>query len=157
MLSEFARAYINASVPVLSERSLIITHIFNRNLFKTYPEIKHAFNVECKTLGIQQLPLALILFAYAANIDRADKFLPIIRRIAHKYSSWGISADDYPIIANFLLDAIKESLGYAATTHLLAAWAEAFGLFTNALVQEGVKFKRELSANQVEMENMNVI
>lgn len=157
MLSEFARAYINASVPVLSERSLIITHIFNRNLFKIHPELKHALNIEIKKSGIQHVPLASIVFSYAANIDNADKFLVIIRHIVDKYSSLGITVNDCPIIGSLLLDAIKETLGYAATTHLLAAWAEAFGLFTNALVQEGMKVKNDLRSNQEEVENVYVL
>jgi len=157
MLSEFARTYINASVPVLRERSVAITHIFNRNLFKIYPELKHAFNMECRTLGIQQVPLASIVFAYAENIDSADKFLPIIRRLVEKYASWGVTENDYPIIGNLLLDAIKETLGYAATTHLLAAWAETFELFTDALIQVEVKLNNELSTNRVEVKNMSAI
>jgi len=157
MLSDFARTYVNASVPVLRERCVLITHVFNRNFFKTYPELKHVYNMQCKTSAVQQQPLASIVFVYAANIDRADRFLPIIRRLVRKSASWGITAADYPIIGSYFLDAIKETLGYAATTHLLAAWAEAFDLLTHALIQEGCKLNNVSGVNIAEMENVNAL
>jgi len=157
MLSDFARTYINASVPVLRERCVAITHTFNRNFFKTYPELKHAFNVNCKATAAPQQPLASIVFAYAANIDHADRFLPVMRRLVRQSSSWGITAADYPIIGSHFLDAIKETLGYAATTHLLAAWAEAFALFTETLVIEEGKLNSASRVNIAEMEHANAI
>jgi len=155
MLSDFARTYINASVPVLRERCVAITHTFNRNFFKTYPELKHDFNMECKTSALK--PLASIVFAYAANIDHAERFQPIIRRLVRKSASWGITAADYPIVGSYFLDAIKETLGYAATTHLLAAWAEAFDLLTHALMQEECNISNVPGVNTAEVENANAL
>jgi len=157
MLSDFARTYINASVPVLRERCVAITHVFNRNFFKTYPELKHAFNVECKASAAPQQPLASIVFAYAANIDHANRFRPVMRRLVRKSASWGITALDYPIIGSHFLDAIKETLGYAATTHLLAAWAEAFELFTQALVTEEGELNNASQVNIAEMEDAHAM
>lgn len=157
MLSDFARIYINASVPVLRERCVAITHLFNRNLFKTYPELKRAFNMECKASSTPQQALAAIVFAYAANIDRADRFRPVMLRLVGKAVACGITAADYPIIGSHLLDAIKETLGYAATTHLLAAWAEAFALFTETLVIEEGKLNSVSRVNIAEMEDANAI
>lgn len=152
MLSDFAKSYISASVPVLRERSVGINHVFNRHLFKTYPALKPPFNLENNPLGMRQQPLVSILFVYAAHIDNADKLRPIMRRLVYKYTSQGIVDEDFDVIGHYFLSAIKETLGYAATTRLLEAWAEVFDLFVNFMIDEANKLHHEPNISEPETE-----
>jgi len=136
MLSENARPYIEASVPVLREHGLAITTVFYRNLFDEYPDLTNLFNMSNQANGVQQQSLAAAVFAYAANIDNAAALAPVISRIAHKHASLGIGAQHYPIVGRHLIGAIQQTLGEAATAPLLSAWDEAYGLLAEALICE---------------------
>jgi len=139
MLSAASRPYIDASVPVLREHGLAITTTFYRALFNSHPELHNVFNAGNQASGAQQQSLASAVFAYAANIDNAAALTPVITRIVHKHVSLGVTAAHYPIVGEHLLGAIKEVLGDAATPELLAAWAEAYGLLAQALIDEEAK------------------
>ncbi|SFZ73684.1 globin domain-containing protein [Chitinimonas taiwanensis] len=134
MLSEAARPYIAASVPVLRSHGLQITQVFYQSLFCAHPELHNLFNLGNQANGVQQQSLAAAVFAYAANIDNAAALAPVIRRIAHKHASVGISARHYPIVGRHLLGAIQTVLREAATPALLAAWEEAYSLLADSLI-----------------------
>lgn len=166
MLSEAARPYIQASVPVLREHGLAITSTFYKNMFSAHPELKNLFNMGNQAQGVQQQSLAAAVFAYAANIDDLTVLAPVVSRIVHKHASLGISAKHYPIVGHFLLGAIKETLGEAATEPLLDAWAEAYGMLADALIAEeqrlysaaGVKEGelREVTVTQITQQSENI-
>jgi nitric oxide dioxygenase len=127
MISAASRPYIDASVPVLREHGLAITTTFYRNLFAAHPELSNLFNMGNQASGAQQQSLASAVFAYAANIDNPAALGPVINRIVNKHVSIGIRAEHYPIVGQYLLGAIADTLGDAATPPLLAAWDEAYG------------------------------
>ena len=166
MLSQAAKPYIDASVPVLREHGLAITTTFYRNLFDAHPELKNLFNMGNQAQGTQQQSLAAAVFAYAANIDKADALAPVVSRIVHKHASLGIKAEHYPIVGHHLLGAIKETLGDAATAPLLAAWAEAYSLLADALIAEEKNLYsdagviagelRQLQITQIRQESVDV-
>jgi nitric oxide dioxygenase len=138
MLSAKSKPYIDASVPVLREHGLAITTVFYQNMFEAHPEFKNLFNMGNQANGSQQQSLAAAVFAYAANIENSAALAPVIERIVHKHVSVGIKAEHYPIVGKYLLGAIKQILGDAATTELLNAWAEAYGLLADTLIAEEV-------------------
>jgi nitric oxide dioxygenase len=126
MISTTSRPYIDASVAVLREHGLAVTTTFYRNLFAAHPELSNLFNMGNQASGAQQQSLASAVFAYAANIGDPGALGPVINRIVHKHVSVGIRAEHYPIVGQFLLGAIAETLGDAASAPLLAAWDEAY-------------------------------
>ena len=135
MLSEAARPYIDASVPVLREHGVAITTHFYASMFAAHPELKNIFNMGNQASGVQQQSLAAAVFAYAANYRNPDALTPVVERIVHKHASLGITAEHYPIVGKHLLDAIQAVLGAAATPDLLAAWGEAYGVLANVLIE----------------------
>lgn len=136
MLSEAARPYIQASVPVLREQGVTITKTFYKNMFAEHPELTRIFNMGNQASGAQQQSLAAAVFAYADNIDQPEALTPVVSRIVHKHASVGIREEHYPIVGRHLLGAIQETLGEAATPDLLSAWEEAYGLLASAFIEE---------------------
>lgn len=134
MISSNSRLLIKASVPVLREHGLTIAHCFYRNMFATHPELRNLFNMGNQARGAQQASLAAAVFAYAANIDNPTALNPVLERIAHKHAAVGIKPAHYPIVGRYLLGAIREVLGKAATPELLTAWDEAFWLLAGELI-----------------------
>ncbi|QNM97431.1 globin domain-containing protein [Chitinimonas koreensis] len=146
MLSQAARPYIEASVPVLREHGLAITRAFYRNMFAAHPELNDLFNLGNQANGSQQQSLAAAVFAYAAHIDDAAALAPVIERIVHKHVSVGIRPAHYPIVGRHLLGAIVEVLGDAATPALLSAWDEAYWLLAGELIAAEARLSERTGA-----------
>lgn len=157
MLSAASRPYIDASVPVLREHGLTITKTFYSNMLSAHPELKNLFNSGNQANGSQQQSLASAVFAYAANIDNAAALAPVVTRIVHKHVSLGIKAEHYPIVGHHLLGAIKQVLGDAATPELLAAWAEAYGLLADALIDAERKLYESVGIEPGDLFDMRVV
>lgn len=134
MLSEAARPYIDASVPVLKDHGVAITTHFYDAMFTAHPELKNIFNMSNQANGIQQQSLASAVFAYAANYRNPEALAPVVERIVHKHVSLGIKSEHYAIVGRYLLGAIKAVLGDAATPELMAAWDEAYWVLAGALI-----------------------
>jgi nitric oxide dioxygenase len=139
MVSPAARPYIDASVAVLREHGVAITTRFYRSMFIAHPELNNLFNMGNQASGAQQQSLAAAVFAYAANIDNAAALAPVIKRIVHKHVSIGIKPEHYPIVGKYLLAAIADTLGQAATPALLSAWEEAYTELANLFIAAEVE------------------
>jgi len=134
MLSQQTIDIIKSTVPVLEIKGNEITTVFYSNLFRDYPELLNIFNQTNQQKGRQQNALANTVYAAAANIDRLPVLLPAVKQIAHKHRSLMVKAEHYPIVGEYLLKAIKEVLGEAATDEILSAWAEAYGVIADIFI-----------------------
>ncbi|TWT16112.1 NO-inducible flavohemoprotein [Planomicrobium sp. CPCC 101079] len=134
MLSEQTKAIIKSTVPVLEVHGTTITTTFYRNLFEAHPELLNIFNHANQAKGRQQAALANTVYAAALHIDHLEAILPAVVQIANKHVSLGIKAEHYPIVGEYLLKAIKEVLGDAATDDIINAWAEAYGVIADVFI-----------------------
>ncbi|HIW34231.1 MAG TPA: NO-inducible flavohemoprotein [Candidatus Paenibacillus intestinavium] len=134
MLSENTINIIKSTVPVLETYGTEITKRFYERLFTNHPELLNVFNHVNQKQGKQQKALANAVYAAAVHIDQLENILPVVKQIAHKHRSLGIKPEQYPIVGENLLAAIKEVLGDAATVEILDAWAEAYGLIADVFI-----------------------
>ena len=134
MLSLETKSIIKATVPVLEEHGTAITTVFYKNMFEAHPELLNIFNHANQAKGRQQAALANTVYAAAVHIDNLEAILPAVVQIANKHVSLGIKPEHYPIVGEYLLKAIKEVLGDAATDDIINAWAEAYGVIADAFI-----------------------
>ncbi|MCK9860743.1 NO-inducible flavohemoprotein [Paenibacillus sp. ATY16] len=148
MLNEKTIAIIKSTVPVLEVHGTAITKRFYQLLFASHPELMNVFNHANQRQGKQQTALANTVYAAALYIDKLETILPAVKQIAHKHRSLGITADQYPIVGQNLLQAIKEVLGDAATDEILNAWAEAYGVIANVFISVEAEMYKEAEEQQ---------
>lgn len=134
MLSQETINIIKSTVPVLEEHGKTITTVFYKNMFEAHPELLNVFNHVNQSQGRQQTALANTVYAAAANIENLEAIIPAVVQIAHKHKSLGITEDQYPIVGHYLLGAIKEVLGDAATPEIIGAWGEAYGVIADVFI-----------------------
>lgn len=134
MLSEETRTIIKSTAPVLEEHGVAITTRFYKNLFEAHPELLNIFNHANQAQGRQQTALAKAVYAAAVHIDDLGEILPAVVQIAHKHVSLGVLPEHYPIVGEYLLKAMKEVLGDAATDDIIEAWAEAYEVIAGAFI-----------------------
>lgn len=143
MLSEQTIKVIKSTVPVLEVHGTAITKRFYQMLFSNHPELLNVFNHINQKQGRQPAALANAVYAAAANIDNLGQILPVVKQIAHKHRSLGITADQYPIVGENLLAAIKDVLGDAATDEIIQAWAEAYGVIAQVFIDVEAEMYKE--------------
>ncbi|MEV9641991.1 NO-inducible flavohemoprotein [Mammaliicoccus sciuri] len=134
MLDQKTIDIIKSTVPVLEQHGKTITTVFYRNMFEAHPELLDIFNHTNQSQGRQQTALANTVYAAAQHIDDLGAILPAVVQIAHKHVSLGILPEHYPIVGEYLLGAIKEVLGDAATPEIIDAWAAAYGVIADAFI-----------------------
>lgn len=135
MLNDKTIQMIKSTVPVLEVHGTAITKRFYELLFTNYPELLNLFNHANQRQGKQLAALANAVYAAALHIDKLEMILPAVKQIAQKHRSLGVKPEQYPIVGQMLLKAIKEVLGDAATDEILGAWADAYGVIAGVFIE----------------------
>ncbi|CAG9174282.1 Flavohemoprotein [Cupriavidus laharis] len=134
MLTQKTKDIVKATAPVLAEHGYDIIKCFYKRMFEAHPELKNVFNMAHQEQGQQQQALARAVYAYAENIEDPGSLMAVLKNIANKHASLGVKPEQYPIVGENLLAAIKEVLGSAATDEIISAWAQAYGNLADVLM-----------------------
>ena len=127
MLSDRQREIVKATVPALRAHGETITRTFYGAMFSAHPELYNLFNPANQRDGGQARSLAASVLAYAEHIDALDRLGNMVERISGKHASLEVQPEHHPIVGKYLLGAIQEVLGPAATPEILDAWGAAYG------------------------------
>lgn len=134
MLTQRTKDIVKSTAPVLAEHGTAIVRRFYEQLLTAHPELKNLFNLAHQQQGQQQEALARAVYAYAANIDDPQSLTAVLRGIAGKHASLGVRPEQYPVVGEYLLQAIKDVLKDAATDEIISAWAQAYGNLADLLM-----------------------
>ena len=80
--------------------------------------------------------LAASILAYATYIDDLGKLSDAIATIAGRHVACNVTAEQYPIVGECLLEAIKTVLGDAATDEIMEAWKKAYFILADVFIKE---------------------
>ncbi|SMN22367.1 similar to Saccharomyces cerevisiae YGR234W YHB1 Nitric oxide oxidoreductase, flavohemoglobin involved in nitric oxide detoxification [Maudiozyma saulgeensis] len=134
MLSPATRTIIKATVPILEQRGTEITTTFYKNMLSEHTELLNIFNRINQKKGAQPTALATTVLAAAKNIDDLSPLLGHVKQIGQKHRALQIKPEHYPIVGEYLLKAIKQVLGDAATPEIIEAWGEAYNEIANVFI-----------------------
>ncbi|RZL92776.1 MAG: NO-inducible flavohemoprotein [Variovorax sp.] len=146
MLTPTTIATVKATAPVLAEHGYTIIQRFYDRLFEAHPGLKNLFNMRHQQRGEQQRALAAAVLAYATHIDNLPALGPAVARITHKHASLNVEPAQYGVVGEHLLAAIKEVLGDAATEGILSAWAEAYQVLAEIMINAEAALYEEAEA-----------
>jgi nitric oxide dioxygenase len=139
MVSQTTIDIVKATAPILKERGEEITRRMYEITFAERPDYKRGFETTWMAHldgGDQAHKLATAVYAYATHIDRLDELAAAVEHIAHRHVETRILPEQYPLIGQKLLQAIKDVLQEAATDEVIAAWAEAYDALASIFIQK---------------------
>lgn len=87
--------------------------------------------------------MANAIFAFAANADNLSALDDAVAMMAHKHVSFDIKPDQYAIVGECILEAIKVTLGDAATKEVINAWTEGYQFLADLLIGIECKMKKD--------------
>ncbi|POS79348.1 flavohemoglobin [Diaporthe helianthi] len=133
-LSQAQLAIIKATVPVLQVHGEAITKTMYDTMIGAHPELHNVFSTTSQVTGRQPRALARSVLAYAMYIDDLPKLAHAVERIAQKHVSLFIQPEQYDIVGGFLIGAIGQVLGDAATPEIVDAWTAAYGVLAMVFI-----------------------
>ncbi|MDJ0901818.1 MAG: globin domain-containing protein [Xenococcus sp. MO_188.B8] len=126
---------VKSTAPVIKKYGQQITTRMYEIMFETYPEVKAQFDMSAQANGKQPTKLANAVYGYATHIDDLEGLKTMIDKIAHRHVQTHVLPEQYPIVGECLLKAIKDVLGDAATKEVITAWTEAYQLLAEVFIK----------------------
>ncbi len=126
MISQTTIDVVKSTAPVIKEHGQTITSRMYEIMFDIHPEVKSQFDMSAQANGTQPAKLATAVYAYATHIDDLGALKAAVDKIAHRHVQTHVLPEQYPIVGECLLQAIKDVLGDRATDEVMTAWTEAY-------------------------------
>jgi hemoglobin-like flavoprotein len=139
VISQKTIEIVKATAPIIKEKGEEITRRMYEIAFAERPDYKRGFeNTWMQHLdgGGQAHKLAAAVYAYATHIDRLDELATAVNHIAHRHVATRILPEQYPLIGEKLLQAMKDVLQDVATDEVIAAWDEAYAALASLFIQK---------------------
>ncbi|WP_122038661.1 globin domain-containing protein [Asaia bogorensis] len=128
-------AIVKATIPALEAHGVTITKTMYGALMRD-PSIAAMFNQTDQANGRQPHALAAAVLAYARHIEHPEKLEAALRLIVERHVAVMVKPEQYPVVGEALLGAIKTVLGDAATPEILEAWADAYRFLAEVLIAQ---------------------
>ncbi|MEH2301235.1 MAG: globin domain-containing protein [Nostoc sp.] len=134
MISQQTIDIVKSTVPVLKKNGQQITTRMYEIMFQNHPEIREQFDMSAQANGSQPARLATAVYGYATQIDNLPALKSMVEKIAHRHVQTHVTPEQYPIVGESLLQAMKDVLGEAATEEVMAAWSEAYQALSQVFI-----------------------
>ncbi|MGF1733375.1 NO-inducible flavohemoprotein [Photobacterium kasasachensis] len=141
MISQKTIDTVKATAPLLAQTGPSLTAHFYQRMFSHNPELKDIFNMSNQRNGDQREALFNAICGYANNIDNLAALLPAVEKIAHKHTSFMITAEQYAIVGGHLLATIDEL--FSPGQEVLDAWGEAYGVLADIFIKREEEIYQE--------------
>lgn len=125
---------VKSTAPVLKKHGKQITNRMYEIMFQKHPEVKEQFNMSAQANGSQPAKLANAVYAYATHIDNLEALKSTVEAIAHRHVNTHVQPEQYAIVGESLLQAMKDVLGEAANDEVMTAWTEAYGVLSEVFI-----------------------
>lgn len=138
---------VKSTAPVVKKHGKAITARMYEIAFDERPEYRRFFentHMKSEAEGRKQAAkLAASVYAYASHIDELEKLGDAVESIANAHVKTRVIAEQYPVIGECLLSAMKDVLGEAATPEVMEAWTEAYNNLANIFIGREKEIYRE--------------
>lgn len=114
---------------------------FYYKLFERAPHIQHLFKED---VTVQAGRLAYMLTYIVSRLDKLDTIIDDVQKLAVRHNKYGAEPEHYPIVGECLLSTLEDGLGSYWNPELKKAWATAYGILSDAMIQaqQGASEKR---------------
>nr|WP_255412159.1 globin domain-containing protein [Cyanothece sp. BG0011] len=136
---------VKSTAPVIKQHGQKITTRMYEIMFDTHPEVKAQFDMSAQANGTQPAKLATAVYSYATHIDDLESLKAMVDKIAHRHVQTHVLPEQYPIVGECLLQAIKDVLGEAATEEVMTAWAKAYQVLAEVFINREQQIYQNVS------------
>ena len=106
--------------------------LFYDRLFAIDPSARPLFRGDMKTQGAK---LMAAIAAVVKSLNRIDTMLDDVRALARRHDQYGVQESHYASVGEALLWTLEKGLGAGFTPDLRAAWAAAYRLLSETMIE----------------------
>jgi nitric oxide dioxygenase len=121
MVSQKTIEIVKSTAPILKKSGKQITTRMYEIMFENHPEVKAKFDMSAQADGSQPIKLATAVYSYASQIDNLSALKSMVETIALRHVQVHVLPEEYSIVGESLLQAMKDVLGQTATEEVMAA------------------------------------
>ncbi|MBD1806818.1 bacitracin resistance protein BacA [Microcoleus sp. FACHB-SPT15] len=135
MVSQKTIEIVKSTAPILKNQGKQITTQMYQIMFQKYPEVRNKFDMSAQADGSQPVKLATAIYTYASQIDNLPALKSMVEKIAHRHVQTHVLPEEYSIVGESLLQAMKDVLRETATEEVMAAWSEAYQALSEVFIK----------------------
>jgi hemoglobin-like flavoprotein len=119
----------------------VAANLFYDRLFEQDPAIRRLFR---KTdMAAQKKNLMQTLTVVVRSLDRLEQLVPAVQALGRRHGGYGVRPEHYDMVGAALLWTLEQGLGDAFTPELRDAWAEAYTILANVMIDAAEAAERE--------------
>ena len=142
---------VKSTAPLVKEKGKEITARMYEIAFSERPEYRRFFEntwMKNSEEGRKQADkLAASVYAYAIHIDKLEELSSAVESIAKAHVNTHVIAEQYPVIGECLLSAMKDVLGETANHEVMEAWTEAYNNLAKIFITREKEIYKEQDKN----------
>jgi nitric oxide dioxygenase len=135
MVSQKTIEIVKSTAPILKNQGKQITTRMYQIMFEKYPDVRNKFDMSAQADGSQPVKLATAIYSYASQIDNLPALKSMVEKIAHRHVQTKVLPEEYSIVGESLLQAMKDVLRETATEEVMAAWSEAYQALSDVFIK----------------------
>ena len=116
---------------------------FYAKLFQRHPELQRLFGR--RSQREQEKMLTEAILAVVGHMEDADWLRGVLRPLGARHVAYGVTEAMYPLVADALIDTLREVSGSAWSPEVQTAWSTAL----NAVAGEMIAGAREAESQRV--------
>jgi nitric oxide dioxygenase len=105
--------------------------LFYERLFAIDPSTRPLFRSDVRAQGAK---LMAAIATVVKSLDRLDLILDDLRTLARRHDGYGVQEAHYASVGSALLWTLERGLGADFTSELREAWAAAYGVLSDAMI-----------------------
>jgi hemoglobin-like flavoprotein len=105
--------------------------LFYGRLFEIAPSVRVMFKGDMKEQGRK---LMMLLSVAVNGLDHLDTIVPAIQDLGRRHVTYGVTQDQYMVVADALLWTLDKGLGEAFTSEVKEAWTAVYMLVANTAI-----------------------
>jgi len=123
---------LESSFNLLAPRGEELVQRFYEELFKRAPAVKPLF--DNTTPVEQQKKLLAALKLVIENVRKPEALAPVLTSMGIRHQGYGALPEHYPVVANTLVDVMKEMAGDVWTDSIESAWNQALNVIAKVML-----------------------
>jgi hemoglobin-like flavoprotein len=138
-------AAVQRSFAVALERREELATVFYERLFAREPAVRPLFSTDPAE---QRAKFVDELTEIVRSISALDEFVPRTLDLGARHTGYGVRTSHYEPVGASLLDALASVLGDAFTADLREAWAQAYDLVAETMMEGAASVSRSPSTER---------
>ncbi len=113
----------------------VATELFYSRLFEIDPSVRPLFSKA--DLPLQRRKLLQALNAVIESIENLETVVPTLQDLGRRHVGYGVKDAQYDSVGGALLWTLEKGLGEAWSEEAAEAWASAYALIANTMIDAG--------------------